>query len=269
MTTVNRRLTFPFADDLMLAWSLGRGEIVRNAFRCAEFSDLCPAIECQFQAWDGPDFSPLKVAPRTSVTAAILGVAALPDTLTDLRPADIEVRPIPAEGEAVDKPAWIAFKKRLQGAAKSAGFDNQTAAGITGAFCEMVDNAQIHSESSHTMLAGYQWNFGKVTYCVADRGIGVLSSLRKCNYYKDIEDYGTALETAIRDGESRFRDQGGRGFGYRQVFKSLAGLNGLVRIRSGDFVVELEGRELSHICATVAQRSFLQGLIVSVICRSK
>jgi hypothetical protein len=74
-------------------------------------------------------------------------------------------------------PAWVMFQRRLQDAARSAGFAGRVPAGLTGAFGEMADNAFRHSLAPQTALAGYAWSEGHFEYVVADAGRGVLASL--------------------------------------------------------------------------------------------
>jgi hypothetical protein len=132
----------------------------------------------------------------------------------------------------------------------------------------MVDNTIIHSQDAAGAIAGYQWSDGSTTYCVADAGIGVLQSLRQSPEYQQLDDYGTALQTAVQDGASRFGSDRGRGLGFKQVLRSLAGIGGQLRFRSGDFSLELEGQNLTYLAAASSQRAFLQGFFVSVTCAS-
>jgi hypothetical protein len=48
-------------------------------------------------------------------------------------------------------------------------------------------------------------------FVVADRGIGVLSSLKQNPEYADLSDAGAALQLAITDGVSRFPSETGHG----------------------------------------------------------
>jgi hypothetical protein len=162
----------------------------------------------------------------------------------------------------------MAFQQRFKLACEAAGFAKRLAAGIAGAFVEMVENAVIHSRQAVSGIAGYQWCDNSATYCVGDSGIGVLESLRECPEYEHFRDYGTALKAAVREGASRFGSGQGHGQGFKQVLRSLAGLSGALRFRSGDFSLELNGQNLTYVTTNLSQKAFLQGFVVSVTCSS-
>lgn len=266
---MRNRLTFSLLDDLLLAHSAGRATIAATGLRRAQLSDLGPAIEyCIQQLSNGSSLPPLSTIPLSSLSKEIIAsLNGRRDSLS-LQPKIVEIRPIPRDSSEIITPAWIAFQQRLKLASEAAGFASRVSAGIAGAFWEMVDNAMIHGEASETRLAGYQWDEKTIAYCVADDGIGVLESLKKCHDYTSLEDYGSALRTAVQDGASRFGHQTGRGLGFSQVLKSLAGIGGTLRFRSGDFSLELDGTNLTFIEATLSQRSYLKGFVVSVTCRT-
>jgi hypothetical protein len=164
---------------------------------------------------------------------------------------------------------WTAFRKRVQDAAAQAGFGSSTAAGMSASFAEMADNVLVHSSLPRSGFCGYRFAPGVFEYAVADAGIGVLESLRQSQHYREsVTDAGKALATALRDGESRYGPRSGHGYGFRQLFATLAGLNGYLRFRSADYVLEIGGASpaLSH--ARIAQRQFYQGFMVFVLCRS-
>lgn len=50
---------------------------------------------------------------------------------------------------------WIAFQKRFEYACLQGGISNKLAAGVTGAFGEMVDNVFIHSNNPTSIILGY------------------------------------------------------------------------------------------------------------------
>jgi anti-sigma regulatory factor (Ser/Thr protein kinase) len=175
---------------------------------------------------------------------------------------------VPATPEAFGCPCWKAFRKRFQDAAERSGFPKTTAQGLTGACDEMATNVFEHSTACDTGMVGYRWTKGEFEYLVADAGEGVLSSLRRHPDYQDVEDAGTALKTALTDGESRFGRESTRGYGFHSVFRSLLGLGGALRFRSGDQRLEIEGVSPVLGTATLAQTAFYQGFLVSVLCRS-
>lgn len=180
----------------------------------------------------------------------------------------VEFHWCPLDAESFLSPAWVTFRLRLQNAAERAGFNHRTAAGLTGAFGEMADNAFRHSLRADTALAGYGWSEGRFEYVVADAGRGVLASLRSCPDYADLQDAGDALEIALTEGESCLGRGSGRGRGFSEVFLSLANLNGCLRFRSADHALTIDGASPDLGTARLAQIGIsLNGFLVSVVCR--
>jgi hypothetical protein len=132
----------------------------------------------------------------------------------------------------------------------------------------MVSNGFEHSDRPQSSFVGYRWCSGEFEYVAADRGIGVLATLRQHPDYSDIHDMGTALRTALADGESRFGRQGTRGYGFHQVFLSLAQLNGFLRFRSGDQRLEIQGLGPDLAAARIAQAATYQGFLASIVCHA-
>ena len=72
---------------------------------------------------------------------------------------------------------------------------------------------------------------------------------------------------ALTDGESCLGRGAGRGRGFRQVFLSLAELNGRLRFRSGDHALTIDGTSPELSRARVAQLGIdFSGFLVSVVC---
>lgn len=165
-------------------------------------------------------------------------------------------------------PAWVMFQRRLQDAARRAGFAGRVPAGLTGAFGEMADNAFRHSLAPRTGIGGYAWSEGRFEYVVADAGCGVLASLRSCTDYSYLDDSGDALELALAEGESRFGKGSGHGLGFRALFLSLMNLNGCLRFRSGDHALTIDGTSPDLSQARLSQVGIdYAGFLVSVVCR--
>lgn len=181
---------------------------------------------------------------------------------------EVEFHWCPLDAEGFLSPGWVTFRLRLQNAAERAGFSHRIAAGLTGAFGEMADNAFRHCLRVQTALAGYAWSDGRFEYVVADAGRGVLASLRSCPDYADLQDVGAALQVALTDGESRFGRGSGHGCGFSEVFLSLAELNGCLRFRSDDHALSINGRSPHLSIARLAQLGMkFDGFLVSVVCR--
>lgn len=263
-------VTFDELDDVLLAHSAGRGRVAASWLATAQFSEIGPTLEyCVQTSARDSSLPALNALPTTRVTKEVLSLPTFSRRSVSFEPKNVEIQRIPHEPSQIVEPEWTAFQQRLKLASEASGFSSMEAAGITGAFWEMVDNAVLHSDTPNTMLAGYQWDCGAVAYCVADSGIGVLRSLRKCSEFFALQDHGEALRMAVRDGASRFGSKSGHGRGFKQVFKSLAGMSGNLRFRSGDFSLELDGSNLTCIETSLSQRAFLQGFVVTVICRAQ
>jgi hypothetical protein len=170
------------------------------------------------------------------------------------------------EGEPSD--TWTLWFSRADQAAKTAGFPNKVAAMILGAFGELQDNVFRHSQAYQGALVAYAITDDGFELVVSDRGIGVLGSLRTHPDYIDLPDAGVAMRLALANGESRFGRESGAGVGIGQIFRALANLDGDLRFRSDDHVLEIRGHSPSlqgHI--EVRHKAALPGLSVSVLCR--
>ena len=142
-------------------------------------------------------------------------------------------------------------------------------ASLIGALREMQDNIYEHSGAAHTGLVAYAVTDRSFEFVVADRGMGVLETLRRNPDYAHLPDAGAALTEAIRPGVSRFPAESGRGQGFVQLCKSMVTHRVEIRFRSGDHALTLcptadllEGhQQLTHTSALV-------GLTISAIWRS-
>ena len=118
---------------------------------------------------------------------------------------------------------------------------------ITGAYGEMADNVISHAapEGSPAVRAvvGYAVYETSFAFAVADLGRGVLASLRESH---PIETHRSALDAAIRRGVTR-RDHFNSGTGFPKLHEALADLAGVLRFRSGDSALTLDGRGASRL----------------------
>lgn len=183
---------------------------------------------------------------------------------TSLNPNEFEfIRGFQAEAEADDL-RWMTFCKRLESAAANAGLGDQFAKALTGTVEEMASNVVEHSEQPETSIAGYRWSQTEFEYVVADSGIGVLESLRKNPYYSYLANAGGALETAVKEGESRHGHDIGRGFGFRDFFRNIANRNSFLRFRSGNYSLVIDGTQSPPIWNTQTCLN-LDGLLISIV----
>jgi len=84
-----------------------------------------------------------------------------------------------------------------------------------------------------------------------------------------VNDHGNALMLALTDGVSRHGRNTGHGFGFRPIFRGLANIRGLLRFRSVDHALILDGTGPSLATAKPAQKPMLPGFIVSITCETE
>lgn len=167
-----------------------------------------------------------------------------------------------------DDDIWISWLYHAQMAAESVGIPKKLAHGLVGAIQELESNIYEHSERAETGVVGYRAASGTFEFVVADRGIGVFSSLRKSRQLSHLRDAGTALRFALTEGCSRFGRDTGRGFGFRPLFSSLATLDGILRFRSDDHALVISGRGPKLESARLMQRASSVGFSTSVRCHA-
>lgn len=167
-----------------------------------------------------------------------------------------------------DETLWTAFGLSAQKAAISAGFPKGIAAQLVAAIGELHSNIYEHSQAPGTGVVAYRAAPGQFEFAVSDSGIGVLESLRGGPDHLTLRDHGDALRLTLTSGVSRYGSESGRGYGFRPLFVGLANLSGALRFRSGDHALLIDGRNPSLTTARPAQKPALQGLVVSVSCRT-
>lgn len=189
------------------------------------------------------------------------------------RPTDMFSAPayefcmVPSKSE--DSLHWDHHRDRFARSLKQEGFGKPTAYGLVGAYLEMADNAQDHSgtDEQHPApaLAAFHVAPGRMAYGVADLGRGVLASLRTKAEWSNLENSREALLAAIQQRATR-RPEYKQGSGFTQVHKSIADLNGVLRFRSGDAALLLDGRPEQAREATLRNSPGLLGFQLSVTC---
>ena len=95
---------------------------------------------------------------------------------------------------------------------------------LVAAMVELHDNIHEHSDAPGTGILAFRATPGVFEFVAADRGIGVLKSLRRSRRFATLPDHGKALETAVADGSSRFENDVKRGHGFRPIFLGLMNL---------------------------------------------
>jgi len=161
------------------------------------------------------------------------------------------------------EPHWVQFLFELERAATRAGFSSTWAKEIVGAMGEMEENVHAHSSNAATGLVAYWVQDSVLELVVLDRGRGVLASLREAEEFAELNDHGTALMTAVQEGNSRYGTTSGRGWGFHELFRGLANSNARMRFRSGDHVLSVDGTS-GIPGARLRQSATARGFLISV-----
>jgi anti-sigma regulatory factor (Ser/Thr protein kinase) len=162
---------------------------------------------------------------------------------------------------------WTRFGVATEYAAVQAGFSREIASRLTGAIGEMQSNIYEHSQASCTGIVAFKAMPGTFEFVVCDRGVGALQSLKTCPSYATLTDHGQALKLTLSDGVSRHGPGSGRGLGFQPLFRGLANLNGVLRFRSGNAALTIEGQDPRALPVKLWQKPMINGFIASVICR--
>lgn len=171
------------------------------------------------------------------------------------------------EGENPDGEAWTSFLLAARRATTRAGLPSREGAQIVAAMRELRGNIDEHSEAAGTGLVAFRGGpQGRFEFVAADRGVGLLKSLRKSEEYAALRSHAEALRLALEEGESRKGRGRGHGNGFRPIFSGLADMSGHLRFRSGDHVLVVDGR-FELVSASVDQKAPLRGFLAAVSCR--
>ena len=134
---------------------------------------------------------------------------------------------------------------------------------------ELESNIHEHADASETGILAYRAEPGAFEFVVADRGIGILNSLRRNADFAVLPDEGKALEAALADGVSRYGSSSNRGYGFRPIFTGLMNLHGQLRFRSGDHAITMDGVSPELATSRLTQKAPLDGFFASVRCHAK
>ena len=211
--------------------------------------------------------SPLGLAldeVRSALGFRVTGPPKRPLRRADVQPAEFHV--IETEAD-LNSPDWEQYVLRYDRSTRSAGFPVAVASRLQAALCEMADNTILHSDTPVAALVGYQVMEGASQFCVVDVGRGVLQSLSECSDYRHLNIHNDAIKAALKDGTS-CRGTGRGGFGFRRVFKALASHWGVLRFRSGEGCISMDGQDLDCDQGIESYPPFLPGFQVSVCCKS-
>ena len=142
-------------------------------------------------------------------------------------------------------------------AAETAGFDDRVASQLSAAVGERLGNIVEHPQAPGTGLVAFQARDGRFEFVAADQGIGVLESLRSNKRFAALASHREALPLVLDPG---------RGHGFDDMFTGLANHNGVLRFRSGDAAVLIDGASPGLIKRKVKKKPHLQGFLASIDC---
>ena len=147
-----------------------------------------------------------------------------------------------------------------------AGLSAAVAGKLVAAMEELENNIHEHAEAPETGVLAYRAEPGAFEFVGADRGIGILRSLRRCAAYATLPDEGKALEAALTDGVSRHGADSNHGHGFRPIFTGLMSLNGELRFRSGDHAITMDGTSPTLATSRITQKAPIDGFFSSMRC---
>ena len=259
-------LTFDMVDDLVAARA--RRRLAAQTDGVFAPSRIGPLIELSFEGHNGRTGPLLESGWLDAATQADLR-GALRDSkniwLDAVRHRGF-LRTVFDPLQVRDDPARTQFLMAARQAAEAVGFASATAQSLAAAIREMESNVHEHSERAPTGIIAFQAQPMDFEFVVGDAGVGILATLREAPEYKHLSDHGRALHTALQEGVSRHGRSGGRGNGFRDLFRGLGDLDADMRFRSGDHALTISGRpDLRQ--AVLAQKAYFQGFLASVRCR--
>jgi hypothetical protein len=258
-------LTFTAVDSL--AFAAARARLLRLQSKTFVVDRLGPLVELLQLSSDGL-LPPLSDVPwiafgkQSNFYAALQG-----DCRCWICPTTKRYGFIRTTDSENDQANAFRFCSAAQKAAVEGGFTKQGARQLTAALGEMLDNIYQHSKMPETGLAVFGAQPGVFEFVVADRGIGVLQSLRECSEYARLLDHGDALEVALTDGCSKHGSNTKHGLGFRSLFVGLSNLNGYLRFRSGDHALTIEGTNPKCIPWRKIAKPRISGFLASVSCQ--
>ena len=250
-------LSFDVLDDLVLARERGRSPSVRLLpgdclGAIVELLRFCQEHEGALDYCASPETAAMQRAfdNRQPVYLASESIGFITARCTQHRTGDTY---------------WDAFMFAMHKAMLRVGFRSPFSRGLVGALDEMKSNIEDHSGAIDTGVIAYRVGRDRVEWTVADRGIGVLTSLRS-GALPSLRDSGEALRFALAEGNSRQGRRQGRGYGFRELFKALSARHGVLRFRSDDQVLTIKGVSPSLSRPQLQQRAHVSGFSISVVC---
>lgn len=210
--------------------------------------------------------SRLLIEPTGSAAWTLLDRSGWPSAkrAIELTSHDTCIKILPSKPKDRD---WRRFVYETQRNLVVAGFSVDSARAIVAALGEMVDNVWNHSMTDTPGLVARKIQGGRVTFCIADVGIGVLESLRLNPSFSSLKTSIAALNEALKNGVSRFQGKG-HGYGFSDLVRGVANQWGIARLRTGEGSVVL-----NHTTEELTRHSsyalYLPGLQVAFTCGTR
>ena len=178
------------------------------------------------------------------------------------------IRGLRRSSESDNRLTAFLMKAKRAGQIRS-GLSAAVSGQLIAAMKELEDNIHEHTDAPETGILAYRTELGAFEFVVADRGIGVLRSLRRCAAYAGLRDEGRALEAAVAEGVSRHGPGNNRGHGFRPIFTGLVNLHGELRFRSGDHAMTMNGIGPTLATSRIVQKAPMDGFLASVRCHAR
>lgn len=253
---MTRTLTYSLTEDLEFACESGMPPPMPQMKAYAKF--LGPVIQLERSAHVAGIGNHLAV--EFGELDGARGFLAKPHGIYVGRSGAIGIAAASANGEAA-----LELMQRGLAAIRRSSLPEAAAAQAVSALGEFEANIIQHSADTAMGVIAYELTSTFLGLYSADSGQGVLTSLRKNPAYEFLDDEGEALKLALQEGVSS-STEAGRGNGFRPIFVGLASHLGVLRFRSGDSLLELNGFAGGSTKQEIKERAAISGFHVSVHC---
>ena len=159
---------------------------------------------------------------------------------------------------------WLLFLEKLRRGCVGSGLLPDFAGQLAGVVKEMEENIHWHSRRVSSGLVAFLSRENVFEFVVLDRGAGVLRTLRSNVEFENLVDHTEALSVAVDIRNSRFGTHSGRGYGFLDLMTGIANSKALIRLRSGDGMLEMDGTGAERIPFHLAQRASGKGFLIAV-----
>jgi len=250
-------LDFALLDDLAIA--IARGRISANTLPPIKASKLGPLAECLFLSsrWSCQNLRSLGWLEKGQFSSLVKDTQA---SKTSAQRTAVPTGWICAD-QIFDTRHYHRFRMSVGSALNSRAFGDRVKHGVIAMLQEFRTNVHQHANGSDGCLAAFHANASSFEVLVADRGRGVVQSLKDNPEYADLDHAGKALRLAITDGVSRHTDPR-RGRGFNELFLGLANRFSHIRLRSGDHALEVIHQGASAPVESISVKPDIPGLFI-------